>query len=139
MKRRNFFKKLGLGFSALIIAPKLFSKEIEVNEITKIPEKYKNGFDVNALENRIKEIEETKNIEVSAILTNKYFFEFKHQHSIKLDDVIIVSLGFGNTASYVVTEIINENQIKAIPFKDNFLVNAMVVVGVMYRKYNLGS
>ncbi len=44
MKRRNFFKKLGIGIGGLIIAPKLLAesvKEVHVNKITKIPESVK--------------------------------------------------------------------------------------------------
>ncbi len=50
MKRRNFFKKLGIGVTALVVAPKILvevigeEEVIQINEITEIPPEWVNKY-----------------------------------------------------------------------------------------------
>ena len=145
MKRRNFFKKFGIGVTALVVAPKILAEVIKediydgrkvdwtlVDEIGKFP--------------RIAEMNRGR------LKPNEYYLKgesgpfgiisFKTRHHLRANDVILVYMGsnFNKPTKRIATEVIDEFTIRTVGLSCVWSnPSGEVFVLHLYREFHKGT
>lgn len=136
MKRRNFFKNLGIATATAVIAPKIITEALSqepviIKPITKIPEVYKGNSPII-----MKDSYSVTNSETFHHVQVKLHDEFKANvtketftipnHVMRTGDVILIK--DHNLNQFVVTNVINDDTFKAVPMRIGVEAKGEVIV-----------
>jgi len=119
MNRRRFFKNIGLGTAAVVIAPSLIVKQFH--------------------EGKILTEQEHATLRLHNIIEAYYNngdFKCINDHELRISDTIIVS-DENNEEPFIVTRIHNNKDFKALTFKqDAYIQNGRVMLIGVGRKFS---